>query len=362
MERKNRTHAMKKDRLTIGLHATDREGFASRWAEALIARGGVVKPVDLLGDAPLEQVRGCDGVMWHWFHYPHEVRLAALPILRVIEEHLRIPVFPDLATCWHYDDKIAQSYLLEALEIPHPTTWVFWRKSDALAWCAEAKYPVVAKLSGGAGSQNVGLIRNGVEAKAYVERCFSGSGILFAPSLPLSRLLRLRRRLGNAAKRAWSAAAYVFADRFPDLPDSTFWMPQKNYALFQEFLPDNQFDTRVTVIGDRAFAFRRMNRPGDFRASGSGSIDHDIGAIDLRCVERAFEAAKKLGSQSMAFDFLFRGEAREPVAAEISYCYADWAVHQCPGHWDRAMNWHEGPIWPEEAHVEDFLQRITERG
>jgi glutathione synthase/RimK-type ligase-like ATP-grasp enzyme len=135
-------------------------------------------------------------------------------------------------------------------------------------------------------------------------------------------------------------------------------MPQKNHALFQEFVAGNDFDTRVTVIGDRAFAFRRFNRPGDFRASGSGNIDHDPAGIDPRCLSIAFHAARKLGAQSMAFDFLFRGEQKEPVVGEISYCYADWAVERCPGHWDSALNWHAGHLWPEEAHVEDFLRRI----
>ena len=158
------------------------------------------------------------------------------------------------------------------------------------------------------------------------------------------------------------AAEYLFANRFPPMPHPTFWMPQKNYALFQEFLPGNEFDTRVTVIGDRAFAFRRFNRPNDFRASGSGNLQHDPSAVDLRCVSAAFAAAQRLKSQSMAFDFLFRGEGQEPVVVEVSYCYADWAVERCPGHWDSRLNWHEGHLWPEEAHVEDFLKRVEARG
>lgn len=333
-------------------------GFAPRWARALESRGATVKRLDPLGLDPLKQVSDCAGVMWHWSHYPHEQRKAALPILRVIEDQLRIPIFPDMATCWHFDDKIAQSYLLEALGIPTPKTWVFWRKTDALAWCSQVEYPVVAKLSVGAGSQNVRLIRSANGVRAYVEACFSGSGIVVRPALPKGAKARAWARLKRAAKRAVQAGPYVLANRFPSLPDQTYWMPQKNYALFQEFMPGNEFDTRVAVIGDRAFAFRRMNRPGDFRASGSGTIDYEPAAVDLRCVRLAFDAARKLNSQSMAFDFLFRGEAREPVVGEISYGYADWAVEKCAGHWDSAMNWHEGHLWPEEAHVEDFLARI----
>ena len=350
---------MNMEKLTIGVHAVEKESFAVRWVEMLSTRGVDVKRLDLLGSAPLEQVRGCDGVMWHWFHYPHEVRLAALPILRVIEEQMNIPVFPDMATAWHYDDKIAQAYLLPTLGIPHPKTWVFWRKADAMAWCAQqAEYPLVAKLAVGAGSENVRMLRDIAQARRYIERCFSGCGIVVLPSWPKTWGARWRARIRRAAARVGRAIPYVLCNRFPSLPDRTYWMPQKNYALFQEFLPGNEFDTRVTVIGDRAFAFRRFNRPNDFRASGSGRIDWDPAGIDLRCVEAAFSAVAKLKSQSMAFDFMFRGAAREPVVGEISYCYADWAVEKCPGHWDAGMNWHEGRLWPEEAHVEDFLHRV----
>ena len=54
---------------------------------------------------------------------------------------------------------------------------------------------------------------------------------------------------------------------------------QRDYLLVQEFLPGNGFDTRITVIGNRAFGFRRFNRPDDFRASGSGRIDWNPAAI-----------------------------------------------------------------------------------
>lgn len=344
--------------MVIGVHSCGKDGFHARWTEALQRRGFTVKSLDLLGSAPLEQVRGCLGVMWHWPHYPHDLRLAALPILRVIEEHLHIPIFPDMATCWHYDDKIAQAYLLEALDIPHPRTWVFWRKSEALAWCEQAHYPVVAKLAGGAGSMNVRLVHNRAEARRHIEMSFSGTGHMVKPSFPKGWGARQWARLRRALARVVRAGPYVLLGRYPSLPDRTYWMPQKNYALFQEFAAGNEFDTRVTVIGNRAFAYRRFNRPNDFRASGSGNFNVDPSQIDLRCVRAAFDAVRKLKSQSMAFDFLFRGEAREPVIGEISYCYVDWMVEKCPGHWDDQMNWHEGHMWPEDAHVEDFVARI----
>jgi hypothetical protein len=347
-------------KLEIGIHDGDVNGYSARWAEAVRSHGGEVRRLDLLGADPLGQVEGCDGVMWYWAHYPHGERLAALPILRVIEQHLHIPIFPDMATCWHYDDKVAQSYLLKAIGIPHPKTWVFFREADALAWCEMADYPVVAKLSGGAGGTNVHRIHGVSEAKSYIGQCFSGSGIVLRPPWPSSKLRRPLSWMKRGLLRAAQAVPYVCGSRFPSFPDQTYWMPQKNYVLFQEFVAGNEFDTRVTVIGNRAFAFRRMNRPDDFRASGSGQIDYDSAAIDPSCLRVAFDAARKLKSQSVAFDFLFRGEAKEPVVGEISYRYADWAVEKCSGHWNPDLNWCEGHLWPQDAQIEDFLIHIQE--
>jgi hypothetical protein len=124
--------------------------------------------------------------------------------------------------------------------------------------------------------------------------------------------------------------------------------------LFQKFLPNNLFDTRVSIIGERAFAFRRFNRENDFRASGSGRINYDINKIDLHSVEIAFNISNKLNFQSMAYDFLFN-ERKELEICEVSYTYVDTAVYNCPGFWDKDLSWHEGHFWPKYCQLVDAL-------
>jgi hypothetical protein len=117
----------------------------------------------------------------------------------------------------------------------------------------------------------------------------------------------------------------------------------------------------VTVIGDRAFAFRRLNRPNDFRASGSGRIDWDPAHIDEEAVRVAFRIARALGSQSIAVDILRRDG--QPVVSEISYYYEGWAVAECPGHWRLLrhqpqtvpLEGVDGHARPEDAILDDFL-------
>lgn len=332
--------------------------YAPRWAETLRGAGVEVRELDLLRGDALAQAAACDGVMWRWAHTPQDKQSAAR-ILFVIEHELGRPVYPDSATAWHYDEKVAQHYLLPALGAPVPPAWLFWKRDEALEWAKGAPYPVVFKLSCGAGSSNVVKVETAFEATRLINLMFVW-GIHPADSAPLQSSgcsSRRPRRLRGMAERVKAAARYALTGRLPPV-HPLWWRPECGYAYFQRFLPDNACDTRITVIGDRAFGFRRMNRPNDFRASGSGLLDHDPAKVDLRCVETAFRVSKAGRFQSMAYDFLFDGGC--PVINEVSYTFADWAVHACPGHWRPDLSWVEGSMWPEEAQALDFLERVRE--
>jgi glutathione synthase/RimK-type ligase-like ATP-grasp enzyme len=345
--------------MIIGIHP-DRigeESYSEKWTECLRQLGAEVRQLNLLAQDGLDQARACDGVMWRWAHSADE-KQSARRILYTIEHYLDIPVYPNTRTAWHFDEKIAQTYLLQALDAPTPDTWLFWNCEEAQTWARKAEYPLVFKLSSGAGSSNVIKVTDSLQAQELIRRSFfqgvfPGTMNEYAERLSFPRTKEALRR---SIHRLRQAARYAWRGEYPSLPSGWFWRPEKGYALFQEFLVGNAFDTRITVIGQRAFGFRRMNRKDDFRASGSGLIEYDPGAIDPRCVEIAFETSKLGGFQSMAYDFLYKDGA--PLICEISYAYADWAVHNCPGHWDFELNWIEGQMWPEEAQAEDFVNEI----
>src|SRR5690606_24051697 len=80
---------------------------------------------------------------------------------------------------------------------------------------------------------------------------------------------------------------------------------EKGYVYLQKFLPDNNFDTRIIVAGNKAFGIRRFNRKNDFRASGSGKIDFAANQIDTHMVEIAFKVTEDLKAQCLAFDFVY---------------------------------------------------------
>lgn len=338
----------------IAVHVDPRgpaQSFAPGWIEALGKRGAGAVPLDFRDPDVVRKVRGCRGAMWHWFHTADDKQAAPM-ILGALESGLGLPVFPNLATRWHFDEKVAQHYLLEALDVPRVPTRVFWSREAAMEHLRACRYPVVFKLSVGAGSVNVVRLDSRGEAEALVARMF-GPGI---------HSYEVRgaggRGPGEAASPGRRAAdALAFALRGVRPPPPAHHLCQKNYAYLQEFIPGNPHDIRITVIGDRAFGFLRRNREGDFRASGSGLIDRDPGKVPLEAVRIAHAVSLRCGFQSMAYDFLL-SERGEALLNEMSYGYVSAAVRECPGCFGRDLSWRPGSVVPEEAHVEDFLHLV----
>jgi glutathione synthase/RimK-type ligase-like ATP-grasp enzyme len=340
----------------IGIH--DRPGsYSDRWIKYCTEKGISFRRVNCLATDVVPQCEGLDAVLWHWSHGDPASLLVARQIIAALES-MGLVVFPNVATCWHFDDKVAQKYLLEAIGAPLIPTWVFTNLKDALQWVEQASWPKVFKLRCGAGSKNVRLVRSRSEAQAFCRRAF-GRGF---PAMPTyfsdigTRLQRVQARgqlLRKIARLPWLFLQHLtLKARLP---------AQRGYIYFQEFVPGNDHDTRVTVIGERAFAFCRANRPGDFRASGSGTLRYAPEAVDPRCIRIAFAVTQRLQAQSLAFDFLL-GPQGEPRIAEISYCYMPEAVHDCPGYSTPAGDWRPGHLWPEHAIITDLLLALGSRG
>ncbi|MDZ4204287.1 MAG: hypothetical protein U1C46_05655 [Bacteroidales bacterium] len=295
-----------------------------------------------------EQVAGLDFLIYQWGQWDYD-RQIAQTVLPIVENEYKVTCFPDRRTSWHFDDKVAEYYLLRAHGFPMIKSWIFWDREKALSWVETAKYPVVFKLKSGAGSNGVVLVKKPEVARCLINRMF-GKGII-PGEIPVKGATQwkdfnlykfARHKVGNLQRRMRGEDA------------ERCWVPNKNYALFQQFLPNNDFDTRVTIIGQHAFAFRRFNRDNDFRSSGSGKINYDPAEVDLNHVRKAFEISRTMGFQSMAYDFLYNENGKSEIC-EISYTYIDQAIFNCPGHWDSNLNWHSGHYWPQTMILNTLL-------
>ncbi len=280
----------------------------------------------------------------------HKTKLISRSILFSIE-NVGIEVYPNHNTFWHYDDKISQKYLFESKQLPHARMHVFYNISELKHWISVAAFPFVFKLRGGAGSANVFLLKNKKEAKKYLRRMF-GKGM--KPHRSAFNDLKTKVYI-HSTKKDWVKTILRIPNTLNNLRImNTQKQHERSYFLVQEFLPGNKFDTRVVVVGNKAFAFRRFNRPGDFKASGSGNHDLSQQAIDLRAIKLAFQATIDIKSQSLAVDILFN-QQNNPLITEISYLCPAETINRIGGFWDNSLVFHKASIQLEDAILESVL-------
>ncbi|MPM40989.1 hypothetical protein SDC9_87638 [bioreactor metagenome] len=341
---------MKKIKYMIAIH--HRPGnFSERWITYCNKKGIPYKLVNCYDSDIIKQLENCDALMWHHSHIYYKDVLFAKQLLYSLKQ-AGIKVFPNFNTNWHFDDKIGQKYLLEAIDAPLVPSYVFYDKKTAIEWAFNTTYPKVFKLRGGAGSQNVSLIKNKKEALRIINGAF-GKG--FSQYNRLENFKEKYRRYRIGKETLWGVmkgiARLFIATEFAKMNNR-----DKGYVYFQEFIPENNYDTRIIIVGDKAFGITRGVRENDFRASGSGNITYDKEKINIEMVKIAFDVNRKINSQSIAYDFILDGD--KPLIVEISYGYAIEAYDPCPGYWDTSLSWHEGQFNPQEWMIENLINEL----
>lgn len=333
------------------------QSFSGRWLVRLRELSVEVQEVSAFDDNVGVAISDCDALMWHWYQFDPKAMLVAKQLTLAFEAAGKA-VFPSSRCSWHFDDKVGQKYLLEAVGAPLVATHVFFDPASAKSWLDDADFPLVFKLRGGAGSQNVRLVKTRKQALALVRRAF-GRGFS-----PRDRLALLKDRVWQLQRDRSLRAIYLLARGLVRLVVPTklerVMGRERGYVYFQQFLPDNRYDTRVIVIGHRAFGIRRYNREGDFRASGSGLIAYDPAMIDLRCVQIAFDVSQRLDAECLAYDFVY--DANDvPLIVEVSYAFVGHVYEACPGYWDNALNWYPGAFNAQSFMVDDLVERLLRR-
>ncbi|MCU4520397.1 hypothetical protein KTI62_09430 [Acinetobacter schindleri] len=333
--------------MKIAIHHRE-NSFSDKWIKYCEINNIDYKIVNAFDNNIIEQLADCDALLWHHHHAQYKDVLTAKRILFALE-HAGIKVFPDFKTGWHFDDKVAQKYLLEAIKAPLVPSYVFYDKQRALDWARQTEYPKVFKLKGGAGAANVKLVKSYSQAISLINKAFGRGFAQF------DRIGYFNERLSKYKKGKDTLLGVLkgFARIFI-IPEFAKHQPvEKGYIYFQEFIPNNDFDTRVVIInGEVAAAEKRFVRKGDFRASGSGLFDYEDINIDL--IKVAFDVAHKLNLQSVAFDFIL-DKNEKPLIVEISYGFGVAGINNVPGYWDSNLIWHEGEFNPQDFILRSLL-------
>lgn len=329
-------------------------GFHPHWIEYCKRHGNPFKLVDCYKNDIIQQLEDCDALMWHHNQSGIKDVLFARQLLHSLEQAGKI-VFPDFNTAWHFDDKVGQKYLLEALGLPLVNTFVFYDRKEALEWAEKATFPKVFKLRGGAGASNVKLAKSKKEAVTLINQAFgNGFSQYDAFGSLKERYRKYQHGIGSVKDVAKGIARIVRAPQFAKVMGNDV-----GYIYFQEFIPDNDSDIRVIVIDDKAFAIKRMTRENDFRASGSGSILYEKKHFSDEVIQLSFEINKKIRSQSLVLDYVF--DNGKPKIVEISYGFTKEPYDNCEGYWDNELNFYPEKIDPMGWMVETVIERINLR-
>lgn len=308
--------------------------------------------LNIMDEHEIEKLKEYDAILWHFGNYRFEEMLEARSILNSAEK-MGLKVFPNVNESWHFDDKVAEMYALQAVGAPIPASQVHYNMKslkNALEK-GEIKFPIVAKLRTGSGSHNVKLIKSKGQLLRYARRMY-GRGFKPAPSLLYKTSSNIRSSYN------WE----IFKQKFHRIPEflrtlagAKKFPREKGYVYLQEFIPNDNFDMKVMVLGDKCTGFYRPVRSHDFRASGGGAFVDDPRAVFTeQIVKSAFAAADALGMRCVGFDYVIDKRTGEGKIIEMSYgCGHE--VGGAGGYFDRGFNWIPTPITIAEE-VMNFLE------
>lgn len=343
--------------MKIAIHHT-KGTYSDFWIDYCRQQEIEFKVVSCYDNDILQQLEDCDALMWHHDHENAKDIQVARQLLYALGMSGKV-VFPNFNTTWHFDDKVGQKYLLESIHAPMAPSFTFYSRKDALAWAKTTSFPKVFKLRGGAASSNVKLVRTKRQAIRLINKAF-GRG--FRRYHPWSSL-KERWRLFRIGRADFYEVLKGLARFFRTTNYARVLGRDKGYIYFQEFIPDNTHDIRVSYVNKRCFASRRGVRPGDFRASGSYIPDMDQTKIPMEALRIAFDVAGRLGLQSAAFDFVL--DKGRPLIVEISYAYGQYKEHYKHGYYDKDLNYHKEDFdayhWMVDGVIEEIKKKSEQK-
>jgi len=240
----------------------------------------------------------------------------------ILEYHLKKKCYPSYADILLYEDKILEAYLAQQYGLPFIKTYIYNKMDEAIKAAAQFKYPIISKIVPGACSV-------GIEMVDCEKKCLS------------------------VIKKAFSRAGRSTQD---------FYLRQKNYVYFQDYVPNNGYDIRVVVVGDMVFGYYRKVLKGDFRASGMGEVEKR--ELPPKAMQIARKVNDILKNPMIVVDFLY-GSDNEYYIIEISPIFGASTPEQLhvngkPGVYifskDGSFHFKEGRYWTYELALKEFFQ------
>lgn len=301
----------------------------------------------------INELRQLDYLFWHLDHFDSKDANEASHIIRALQND--VVTFPNCDELDYFDNKIRQIELFKENNIKHPLTQVSATKEDSIHHIESLRYPFVAKLKKGAGSDNVWLIRNKDQAQKHIEKSFTSGFSVFNSKRYLKKRFRNAKERTSLKEGISGIVGMIRNKKTARQHDREI-----GYTFFQEYIPNEGYDIRTVVINqEKVFSARRDAREDGWTASGSGIASYPNEHLEKDYIERSFEIAEKLHARCIAIDFIRHKHTKEIFAIEISPLYASYSMEPCTGYWDKKLNWHCDSRDPQWFLMDNVLKQFT---
>lgn len=235
----------------------------------------------------------------------------------IINKVLNLPIYPTFNELLIYENKRFLSYYLKSKGIPHPKTWVFYKKQEALDFLEDYKFPIVAKTNIGAGGSGVKIFHKIKDCLDYMENIFSNTGIKrsFMPNFRKGDYLkRLKYRISDVGKSI---------EYFKEKKTAATIEPQKWFVIFQEYVKSD-FEWRCVVINDSYFGHKKLKTFGEMM-SGTSNVKWDYPENELLDFLKKIMFENRFWSQAID---LFYDKDRGYLVNELQCFWGSKNPHQ----------------------------------
>ncbi|MUV03625.1 hypothetical protein GN157_07870 [Flavobacterium rakeshii] len=320
------------------LHSTN---WSLAWIQYCEDNNISYKIVNPYENRVIHKLMDFDIILWHFSNYSFKDMLMAKNILFTLQERGK-SVFPSYKDAWHFDDKLAETYLLESIDAPIPKSFYYYDIQSLEYDIKNNKldFPIIAKLRNGSGSHNVKMLNTKEKLLIYAKKMFN-SGISSAPSI-------LYKASSNI-KSSKSIKTFINrAKRIPEflnsLSNARKFNIERGYVYLQEFIPNEGYDLKIVVVGDKLSFIGRNIRDDEFRASGGGDLFYNRSRVTNDIIHSAFTVSDILGFQCMGYDYVVNSNTGKGLIVEISYGFSHRALLDAGGYFDRGGRWHDEPL------------------
>ena len=199
-------------------------------------------------------------------------------------------VYPSMDEVFVYENKRFLRDWLNANEIPHPDTFVFYDLRDTLDFLnTQTDYPIVAKTNIGASGNGVVILKKKEDSIRYAKNAFSkGIKTKSGPKL-------LKGSVIEKFKKAILHKGF-FRQRLNDY-SASYGQRQKGFIILQRFVP-HAYEWRCVRIGDSFFAHKKIA----VNNMSSGHLIKSYDAVPISLLDFIRKITEKTKLSSVAID------------------------------------------------------------